>query len=172
MCGAPTSRQKAKTMGKYATLADFANKKYDMTALGPDDIELHYVMQVPSMARRIEIEFDLLPIPEPPLDKKDPFIKLANGQPTKNYDRNDPDYVRAESERRSKLTAWLICESLVEPAVEGDSIEEKIAQFNGFNPWVKAALAQGYNKLTSITEDRVRVRPFRGDGKSKKPPTD
>lgn len=159
-------------MGKYATLADFANKRYDMVALGPDDIELRYLMQVPSMARRIEIEFDLLPPIEPPLDKHDPLIKMANGQITKNYDYDDPDYVRRDNERKSKLTAWLICESLVEPVIEGDTIEEKIAQFNDFSPWVKAALAQGYNKLTSIKEDRVRVHPFRGNGKSEKSPTD
>ena len=159
-------------MGKYATLADFTNKDYEMTAIGPGNQKLLFLMRVPSTARRIEIEFDLCPRIVPPPHPKEPYYKRVDGSIHAIHDYEDPGYIKAENDRKNKLTAWLICESLIDPAIEGDTIEDKIALYYEFSPWVKAALAQGYNQLTILGQDKVKVRPFRGDGVEDQPTAD
>jgi len=158
-------------MRKRATLADFAVDEYEMTAVGPGGVELVYVMRPPSLERRMQIEFELNPRPKPPLYASDPFRKI-DGTVYPVYDFQDSVYKKALAEWQERQIQWMIAESLIEPAVEGDTPEEKLAAVADFSLWVKEALMQGLTMLTTVGRDTVKLRPFRRGRSDDQSPAD
>jgi hypothetical protein len=141
------------------TFDDLKVRHYEFEIEGPDGELLGVKLRAPTPYEVIEVN-RASPRPRPPVSD----IRKEGEKFYNIYDYEDGSYRIALEEWVANTRRMMIAHLLVEPLPPGDTIQDKADALKDVAAWALVGLHQATEMLLGSTEDRVRMRKFRGNG--------